>query len=214
MDKVDVMLEPLRAILMQVGQFMPKLLLVIVILVAGWLVAKAIRLAVVKGLHRINFQVLTQRSGMDGFLQQGGTSADTSRILGRLVYWLVILAALVLAANSVGLAYVAELLGRAALLVARAVLAVIILVFGCYFAYFVDTSITAYGKKVKLADAGLIGHMARMAVIAFISLIALDYLNIGGDLIRQSFLIVLAGVMLALGLAFGLGGRELAPPSQ
>ena len=103
---------------------------------------------------------------------------------------------------------------RAALLVARAVLAVIILVFGCYFAYFVDTSITAYGKKVKLADAGLIGHMARMAVIAFISLIALDYLNIGGDLIRQSFLIVLAGVMLALGLAFGLGGRELAPPSQ
>jgi len=210
MEKMDVMLEPLRAFLIQLGEFIPKIIFVIVILIVGWLIAKAIKLAVLKGLHKINFHVLTQRNGMDGFLQQGGTKIDTSHILGWLVFWLVILAALVLASNSVGLAYVTDLLARVALLVARVVLALVILVFGFYFAYFIDTSITGYGREVRLPDAELIGRLARLVVIGFISLIALDYLNIGGDLIRQIFLIVLAGVVLALSLAFGLGGRDWA----
>jgi hypothetical protein len=210
MNQVDVMLEPVRVFLIQMGEFMPKIFLVIVILIIGWLIAKAIKMAAIKGLNKINFHVLSQRSGMDGFLQQGGTRTDMSHILGWLIYWLVIVAALILASNSVGLAYVTELLGRAALLISRIILAVIILVLGCYFAYFIKTSIVGYGKEVRLPDAELMGRLARLAIIAFITLIALDQLNIGGDLIRQSFLIILAGVVLALGLAFGLGGRDWA----
>ena len=210
MEKMDVMLEPLRAFLIQFGQLMPKMLFVILILIGGWLIAKTVKLAVVKGLQKINFHVLTQRSGLDGFLQQGGTKSDTSRILAWMIYWLVILAALVLASNSVGLAYVTDLLGRAALLLARLVLAVVILVFGCYFAYFVDHSITAHARDTKLPDAILLGRLARLAIIAFIALIAFDHLDLGGELIRDSFLIILAGVVLALALAFGLGGKEWA----
>lgn len=210
MEKVDVMFEPIRAFLVQFGEFLPRILLVVAILVCGWLIAKAVKLTVVKGLRKVNFHVLTKRSGMDGFLQQGGTESNMGDIIGWLAYWLVILAALVVASNSVGLANVADLLVRAALLLARAILAIVILVFGCYFAYFVDSSIGAYAKALKLPDAALLGRLARLVIIAFMALIALDYLSIGGDLIRQSFLIMLAGVMLALGLAFGLGGREWA----
>ena len=101
MEQVNIALEPLRVFLHQLGEFVPKLVLAIVIAFAGWLIAKAVRLAVIKGLRSINFHVLTERAGMDGFLQQGGTRTDTTSILGGLIYWLVILAALILASQAV-----------------------------------------------------------------------------------------------------------------
>ena len=72
-----------------------------------------------QGLRAINFHILTERSGIDGFLQQGGTEIDTTDLFGVLVYWLVILAALVIAFNSLGLTYVTDLLGRVMLFCRR-----------------------------------------------------------------------------------------------
>ena len=72
MNQIDIMLEPVRAVLIQFGAFLPRLLLAVIILVIGWLLAKAIRLIVIKGLRAINFNVLTDRAGIDRFLQQGG----------------------------------------------------------------------------------------------------------------------------------------------
>ena len=74
-----MMLEPLRAFLHQIGDFLPRLLLALVILIVGWLLAKAVRFAIVKALRAINFHVLTERAGIDGFLQQGGGDADTTQ---------------------------------------------------------------------------------------------------------------------------------------
>ena len=62
----------------------------------------------------------------------------------------------------------------------------------------------------RIRDADLLGRLARYAIVVFVVLIALDQVNVGGDIIRQSFLILLAGLVFALALAFGLGGREWA----
>ena len=75
---------------------------------------------------------------------------------------------------------------------------------------FIGNAVTAYCKKVQLQDAELLGRICQYAILAFVVLIALDQVNIGGDIVRQTFLIVLAGVVFALALAFGLGGREWA----
>lgn len=210
MEPISTAIEPLQAFLAAVGAFLPKLLIAALIAIAGWLVAKALRFAVVKGLRSINFHVLTERARIDAFLQMGGTTADTTALIGLLVYWLAIVAALVLACNSLGLTYVTELLSRIALFMPRVILSVVILVFGAYFAQFVDGSVTTYGRNVGLDEAPLLGRLARYAVLMFVILIALDQLDIGGEIIRQSFLIILAGVVLALALAFGIGGRRWA----
>ena len=112
MDNVNMLVEPIRESLHQIGAFLPRLLLAIVVLVVGWLVAKLVRFAIVKALHAINFNVVTEKAGIDRFLSQGGADVDTIRVLGGLFYWLVILAALMIAFNSLDLAYVTDLLGR------------------------------------------------------------------------------------------------------
>lgn len=210
MDKVDVYLEPARAFLVQIGQFLPKLALAAMVLVGGWMLAKVARFAVVKGLRAINFNVLTERAGMDGFLRQGGIQSDTTDIFGALFYWLVILAALIIAFNSVGLTYITGLLGQVVLFVPKVIVALLILAFGAYFARFVGNAVTTYCRNIGVQDADILGKLAQYAIIAFVVLIALDQVNVGGDIVRQSFLIILAGIIFALALAFGLGGQRWA----
>jgi hypothetical protein len=208
--QIDMLLEPIRVFLRQVADLLPRLLLALVILIVGWLVAKAVRFAIVKGLRAVNFHVVTERAGLDGFLRDGGIESDTTEILGVLVYWLVILGALVVGFNTLGLAYVTDLLGRIILFVPKVMVALLILAFGAYFARFIGNAITAYCRNVHIQDADLLGKLAQYAIVTFVVLIALDQVNIGGDIVRQSFLIVLAGLVFALALAFGLGGREWA----
>jgi flagellar biosynthesis protein FliQ len=210
MDRIEVMLEPLRVFLRQVADFLPRLALALIVLIAGWLIAKMVRFAIAKGLRKVNFHVVTERAGIDGFLNDGGISMDATDMLAWLVYWIVILAALVVGFNMLGLSYVTDLLSRVLLFVPKVLVALLILAFGAYFAKFVGNAVCAYFRNVHMQDADLLGNLARYAILAFVVLIALDQVNVGGDIVRQTFLILLAGVVFALALAFGLGGREWA----
>jgi len=207
---MELLLEPIRVALRETAAFLPRLALAVAILVAGWLLAKAALFAVVKALRAINFHVLTGRAGMDNFLRQGGIERDTTDLVGLLFYWLVILAALLLAFNTLGLAYITDVLGRVVLFVPKVILALLVLAFGAYFAAFIGATVAAYCRNSHIADGDLLGNLARYAIVVFVVLIALDQVNVGGDIVRQSFLIILAGVVFALALAFGLGGRDWA----
>ncbi|MEO5701577.1 MAG: hypothetical protein ABIS17_07340 [Casimicrobiaceae bacterium] len=209
MQPIETVWEPTRVFLLEIGHFLPRALIAVAIVVVGWLIAKALRFAVVKALRAINFHVLTERAGLDGFLRQGGGSTDTVVVLGLLVYWLVLLTAFMIGFNSIGLTYVTDLVGRIVLFVPRVMLAVVIIAFGAYFGRFIGRSVSVYCKNAGIADGDLLGRLATYAVVVFVLLIALDQLGVG-ELIRESFLIILAALALALALAFGLGGRKRA----
>lgn len=209
MESFNVLLEPIRGSLYQIGAFAPRVLLAIVILVVGWLVAKAVRFALVKMLRALNFDVITSKAGIDAFLRQGGGDIDTVRVLGALAYWLVVLASIMIAFNSLDLAYVTDLVGRIVLFVPRVMVAVVILVFGAYFARFIAAALTVYLNNLGADEAGLLGRLALYAIMAFVILIALDQLGLG-DILRQTFLIVVGAVALGLALAFGIGGQRRA----
>ena len=210
MDRIEILLEPVRVFLHQAADFLPRLGLALLILIAGYFVARAVKFIIVKALRAGNFHVLSDRAGIDGFLGDGGVRADTTEILGLLCYWIVILAALVIGFNGLGLNYITDLLVKVLLFVPKVIVAVVILAFGAYFARFIGNALCAYAKKLQLQDAELLGRLAQYAIVTFVVLIALDQMNIGGDIVRQTFLIVLAGVVFALALAFGIGGKDWA----
>lgn len=210
MQNIDVLLEPVRALLIQIGAFMPRLALAAAVLFVGWLLAKAFRLGIVRALRALNFHVLTERAGIDGFLQQGGTDKDTTDLFGWLAYALVILASLIIAFNSLGLTQVTDLLGRVLLFVPRLLVALLVVVFGSYFARFAGNAVQSYCRGAEISDGELLGRIMQYGVMAFVILLAVDHLDIGGGLIQRTFLILLAGIVVALALAFGLGGRDRA----
>lgn len=210
MEQVDLVVESVRGFLMQLGEFMPKLIGVVLVLVVGWFVAKLLTLIVVRGLKLVNFNVITEKAGLDGFLRQGGMRKSTIDVLGILVYWLVILITLLAAFNTLGLTVVSDLFSKITLFVPHVIVAVLILAIGLYFARFVSDAVTAYGKNVGMQDAVFVGRVAYYAITVFVILIALDQVQVGGEIIRFTYYIMMAGAVLALAIAFGLGGQKWA----
>lgn len=210
MEEISVLIEPLRGLLLQVGAFLPRLAVAAVVLLIGWLLAKAARFSVVKALRALNFHVLSDRAGIDRFLQQGGTTRDTVDLFGLVVHMLVIFASLIVAFNGLGLAQVTELLSRVMLFLPRLLIALLLIVFGAYFARFVGGAVNGYLRTAGVSDAELLGRVAHYGVLLFVVLLAIDQLEIGHGLIQQTFLILLAGLVFGVALALGLGARDRA----
>ena len=82
----------------------------------------------------------------------------------------------------------------------RLLVALLVVVFGSYFARFVGNAVQGYCRSAGIGDAELLGARRRSTrCIVFVVLLAVDHLDIGGGLIQQTFLILLAGIVLAAG---------------
>jgi hypothetical protein len=205
-QQFNIVVDSVRGFVLELGQFLPKLIGAIVILVVGWLIAKLLYAVVVRGLKTIRFNFVTENAGLDDFLKKGGVRKSTIEVLGLLVYWLVVLVTLLAAFNSLGLTIVSELFSRITQFIPNVIVAVLILTIGLYFARFVADSVTAYGRNVGMEDAELAGRASRYAITIFVVIVALSQVNIAGRILE----ILFAGVVLALALAFGLGGQKWA----
>jgi len=109
-----------------------------------------------------------------------------------------------------GLSYVPDLLGRVVLFIPKLLIAMLIMVFGAYCAGLVGNAVQNYCADARIADADVLGRLVRYAIMLFVVMIALSQVEVGGDIVQRTFLIILGGLMLAIALAFGLGGKEWA----
>jgi hypothetical protein len=210
MQSIDMFVDATREFLHQTAIFLPKLLLALFVVLVGWLLAKAVRFAVQRGLRAVNFNVLTERAGTDNFLQQAGMRGDTTTLFGLLAFWVVILAALIIAFNGLGLTYITDLLQRAVLFTPKLLVAMLLVIFGSYCARFVGNAVHNYCVEAQIPDADILARLVRYLIMTLVVMIALSQVEIGGDIVQRTFLIILAGLMLALALAFGLGGKDWA----
>jgi hypothetical protein len=210
MDQVNLVLDSVRTYLVEIGRFLPKLTGAVIVLVLGWLLARAVLWAIVNGLKLARFNVLAEKAGIDDFLKRGGSRKTTIDVLGILGYWLVILITLLTAFNTLGLGVVAELLRRVVLFVPNVIVAVLIIAIGLYFARLLAESVITYGKNVGLEDAESLGRITRYAIMAFVVILALAQMDIGGEILKNAFYILFGAICLALALAFGIGGQKWA----
>lgn len=188
----------------------PKIIGFLVILIIGWIIASILAKAVTAVLHAVKFNDLAQRSGVAGFVKDMGVSTDASGVLADIVKWFVRLIFLVAAFDALGLPAVSVVLQQFLLWLPNLVVALVVLVIGGLLA-------TALGKIVRgaTAEAGLgnpdlLASIARIAVIAFAVVIAVNQIGIATTLVNTLFTGLVFALALAAGLAFGLGGRDTA----
>ena len=210
MQNIDMWLETTREFLHRIAAFLPLLAVGIVVVLLGWLFAKAIRFAVEKALRAVNFNILTERAGTDHFLRQGGLQGDTTTLFGLFTFWVVIIASLIIAFNVMGLTYITDLLQRVELFMPKVLVAMVVVVLGSYFAKFIGDAVHTYCVDAQIPDSDILGRIARYLIMTFVIMIALSQIEVGGDIVQRTFLIILFGLVLALALAFGLGGKEWA----
>lgn len=189
---------------------LPSILAAALIFVLGWLVAKLVRVVVVKFLTLIRFNIVAWKSGIDAFLEKGGIKRNTVELIGQMFYWLIMLIVLVAAVDALGLQVASELLNRILLYVPNIIAAVVVLVLGLFFANFIGGVIRTSASNANFSHPEFLGEVSRYAMMIFVTAIALEQLGVGKQIVVQGFTILFGAVCLAGALAFGLGGRDVA----
>jgi len=210
LPQIDVVLDSLRTFLTELGAFLPRLIGALAILIAGWIVARLFRAGVSKGLHAIRFDELAKKSGIDDALRAGDVPLTLNGVLSGLVYWFVMLVALLAAINSLGLTIASDLFSQIVLYLPNVLVAVVILVVGALFAKLVRGVVGTYVSSAQIDGGRVISAIAYYAILVFAVFVALQQLKIGQDMLLAAFRLSFGAVALALALAFGLGGKDWA----
>ena len=194
----------------KITAFLPALIGAIIIFVAGWIIARLVKFAVVKLLKLVRFDKATEKGGVQKFLKKGEITKTPSDILGTLVYWFIMILVIIASLDALGLPIVSDLLNSIFLYIPNVVAAIIVLVLG-----FLVGNLLAAVVKTAASNAGLkaadgMGKLALYALVVFSIAIALDQLGVGEEIVGAAFMITFGAVALALALAFGLGGRDAA----
>ncbi len=205
----DILRDSLGAFWAGLAEFLPRLVIALGILILVWILAKLLRTAVGRGLRLVKFPVLAEKAGIDGFLKKGGVKQTSTDLLALLVYWLVMLVALLVAVQYLELDAASQLLNDVLLFIPNIIVAVIVIVVGLYAANFVAAMVRTAAANAGIEEAGFVAALSRYALIIFTFAIALNQLRIGQEIVANGFLILFGAACLAGALAVGLGGREV-----
>lgn len=198
------------AFVTKIAVFLPNLFFAVAIILIGWTVCNLIKKIVIRVLKLCQFDVLADRAGIKQALERGGIKQSTSEILGLLVFWFLFLIAIVTTLETLNLSGATDTLHTIYLYIPKIVAALVVLILGLYFANFLESVTRTSCANAGLAQAASIGRAAYIGTTIFVVAGIFEILDIASEIVIWAFILVFGAVCLALALAFGLGGRDVA----
>ena len=197
-----------RNLMTQLEFYIPNLLKILVIIVGGWIFAYVMQWTVRKFLVYVKFDIASEKAGLTGLLAKGNIKRTPAQLVGAFIYWIILFWILISVVNAIGLTIVAQGLDELWQYLPKVVGAVIILVFGLFFANILSSIVLTATSSTGIPQAAIFGTIARYAVAIFTVTVALRQLGITG--VSSVFNIFFGAVCFGLALAFGLGCKDLA----
>jgi len=203
-------LEPGREFFQKLLQFLPNLFSFLIIIAVGIIIANILRLLCVRFLKIVQFDRGCERVGVDQMLKKGGLRDMPSHLTGRVVYWILISIFLIMALNSLRVPSVEQLMTRFLLYLPNVFVAVFVAVMGYLVGNFLGRAALIAAVNAGIPFSRPIGQAVKAGIFVLALTIAMEQLGIGRSTITVAFAILFGGVVLALAIAFGLGGRDMA----
>ena len=188
----------------------PRIIGFLLIVLIGWFIANLIARVVASLLRTVKFNELAQRAGISDFVRNTGIKTDPAGAFAGLVLWFVRLIVLVVAFDALGLPAVSQVLQQFLLWLPNLAVAIVILVIAGLAANALANLVRGATAQAGFSNPGLLSTIVRVAVWGFGIIIAVNQIGIAQTLVNTLFFGLVGALALALGLAFGLGGRETA----
>jgi len=188
----------------------PRIIGFLLILLIGWFIAGLLARAVAGLLRVVHFNDLAQRAGITGFVQNMGIQRDAAGVLADIVMWFIRVITLIVAFDALGLPAVSQVLQQFLLWIPNLVVAMVILVLAGLAANALANLVRGATAQAGFTNPDTVSAIARIAVWSFGIIIAVNQIGIAQTLVNTLFFGLVGALALALGLAFGLGGRDTA----
>jgi hypothetical protein len=200
--------ESLQGALDSFFEFLPNLLGFLVILLVGYLIARAVKALVGKGLAAVGFDRALSDSDAGQYVAKVSPDARPSKLIATIVFWLIFLIVLTAAIGALEVPAITAFMDDVLGYLPNVIAAIVIFVIGAAVAGAVSGLIdnligdTATGRLLRAAAPSLI-----MVIAVFM---ILNQLKIAQEIVTITYAAILGAVALGMALAFGLGGRGVA----
>ncbi len=200
----------MQSMLDRVMGFLPTLVMVLVILFVGWLVATLVQKAITRFLKLARLDTVSEKIGVSNVLTKGDINYTLSEIIGVMIYWLLMLVVLLMAVNVLQLTVAAELLNQVILYLPNVIASVFILVLGIFFANIIANTVRTATATAGVRQARTLGQFTQVIIVIFAIFESLKQLRVDLSIIELFIKAVLFALALGVGLAIGLGCKDIA----
>lgn len=205
----EAFLLALSDTLINVLSYIPTILAALFVFLIGLILAKWGKALTVKILKLIRLSTLVKKSGFQPFLKKAEVKVKVEDILGGVVKWLIILVFFIATVNLLGLSTVSVVLNSVLAYIPRVISAILVLTVGVLLAGLVEGVVKGALGQVDVKASRLFAKIASYLIVIFASLAAINELQIAQALINSLFVGFVAMLALGVGLAIGLGAKDL-----
>lgn len=209
-DTSEAIFYSLTNALVRFVSFLPALLGAAIILIVGWLLSGLLARLIERALKAVGFENAVERSGIGDFIRRSGTKMTTSGVIAALIKYFIFLIFVQAAANVLGIPQLTEIINRIILFIPNVIVAMAIIVIGSLIARFLSGLVRSSVSELGVGNPNLLATLTQYIVIGFAVIAAIDQLGIAATLVNTLLIGLIGSVALAVGLAFGLGGRDVA----
>jgi hypothetical protein len=195
--------------LIALQDFLPRLLVMLILVVLGWLIAAVIKGIVRRALTLANFNTLAETAGTGKMLRNAALPSPVD-LVARLTFWVLWIVFILLGIDALGIAALQNQISRILLFLPQIFVAVIILFLGFLLANFLGRGTLLAAVNANLPFAHLLSGFVRFLVVLLTISMALEQIALAHRTVLIAFSILFGAVMLALGIAFGTAGKDLA----
>ncbi len=194
----------------RIAAFLPNLLAMLTLLALGAFLGWVACAILTRLARALKFDRRSDAWGLTSVLIRAGIGRAPSQILGVLAFWGIFAIFATMGIDALALPGAPAATGIMVQLLERLLVAVLILVVGWLVANFLGQSVLIAAVSAGVPEARHLARAARWGVLLFAIATTLTQLGIGKEMVLVTFTITFGGLIFALALAFGLGGRALA----
>ena len=204
-------IETINQIQSSLSTWLPAILGALLLLLAGWLVARISQAVIARLLHKLGLDRLAERTGIAKGLTTIGAQGNLSYLLARITFWLIVIFFSLLALGTLGLTdVVTSALNSLFAFLPRFVAATVIFLVGAFIARIVGDAITAVTVQSTISNGRILGQAVRYSLLIVVVILSLDELGVQTNILTTIIIISVAAGAFGLALAFGLGNQQLA----
>jgi hypothetical protein len=190
--------------------FLPILILGLFILVFGWLFSVGMGKIVSEVLKKAKLDEVFNKEGWKEAMNKAKIHLTASQFIGSIIKWIFFIIFLWATLSTWGLHHFANFMERIIEYIPNVIVASLIFVVAIILADFLAKIIVAATERAKFTYTHLAGEIVRWAIWIFALFAVMIELGIARELLSILFTGIIALIVLAGGIAFGLGGKEVA----
>lgn len=210
MSAGEIVLQSLAEMWANFTNFLPKLILAVILLFAGFLIAWLLEVITKKILRAIYLEEIVAKIGLKRLFEKAGLKITFTRLFAGIVYWFILIVFLAAVVNVLNLKQISDFLNKLVVYLPNVIAAVVILIIGILIANLLSNIVKNASQSANLKSAEFLGSLTKWVIFTFALLSAFVQLKIAQDLLKILFTGIVAMLTISGGLAFGLGGKDLA----